>query len=135
MTTLEVLKVELGIFVAASVACEKEYPRSGRRICARTTRGIDIERQLTTGGTRSSDVMNLIGIAEARGDENTSVRHEVLEVGTASCEPTIERLECPSGVRRDALEHQIATDLSYRRLCVSRAGGQHQDCGEQRQGD
>jgi len=89
------LKVELGVFVTPSVTREKEYLRSGYRICARTTCRIDIESQLTTVCTRPSDMMNLIGIAEARGDEDASVRHEILEVGAASCKPTVERLEGP----------------------------------------
>jgi len=79
--------------------------------------------------------MDLIGIAEARGDENASVRHEVLEVGAAPCEPTIERLECPSGVRRDVLENQIPPGLSLSRLRLRRADGQHHDRGEQGEGD
>jgi hypothetical protein len=51
--------------------------------------------------------MDLIGIAEARGDENASVRHEVLEVGAAPCEPTIERLECACAVPMDSTMTEV----------------------------
>ena len=79
-------------------------------------------------------MVDLIGIAEPRGDEHAAVGHEVLKAGAAAGEPAVQCFNRSGRMRRDVFEDEIAPSLASGRLRMGGTTDYHETGGEQDEG-
>jgi hypothetical protein len=75
-------------------------------------------------------MVDLIGIAEPRGDEHAAVGHEVLKAGATPGEPALQCFDRSGRMRRDVFEDEITPSLASGRLRMGGTGDDHQTGGE-----
>jgi hypothetical protein len=124
----EIVVEDLRLFVAALVAQECEAGSHRRLRRARRGHGLAEERELLARAQWRGDAMQLLGVAEARGDQQGIIRQPVDETGAARVQVIVE----PRGEwcvhARYIVEHQVAAFLDGGvRHCRDARG---QDCQE-----
>jgi hypothetical protein len=75
---------------------------------ARDRHGLAVKCELLAGAERNGDAVQLVGVAETRGDEQPAIGQPVDERRAARAHVVLEALRERRLDRRDVVEHEVA---------------------------